>query len=637
MRHYVRGILLALLSAASAPAQDAHAVDPVDVALFNGANMCKRCHSQPVPSDLGNALDFVLLTEYPTWRSLDKHSLAYTVLEGPRGQAIAERMKLEKPAHETKACLSCHAVSYEESRLIKDEKDPFSPKDGVNCEVCHGPSGGIRSADGNITNAWYGEHSKPAWRRNDPDAKRSFGMVDLRNPVIKAELCYSCHIGNAKEGRIVSHAMYAAGHPPLPSVNIADYARNEPMHWRTMDNVPFWKSEEAAPVRDAYGYRDDRLFETRDAVIGNLVAIRTSARLIADRASIDDSPSARLASGVWPEVLLNADAHKAASEGPGPEQALRSYWPEMAMTHTECYACHHDLQRPSWRQLRGYVGTPGRPLPQAWPTALVEVALAEYGQPDAASDFHAALDAFLASYDSRPFGDPEQIQGKARELADWTDTFIRDRILPQAFDPAQSLSLAKALTDHLLKPGPDGKLVSPDYETARQIASTIEVITRELLRRQMLQSPDSDDLVARLDQWDKTLNLGRYPGSEDRDKLSLREIQRLAEEKIRNFQGTLGKFGDWTPGAVGYNASPEEFFDASTEEAQTSLAAISGIQGSDFREAYVAKKFREDLQEINNLGIADGLRRVACYDPETFRRSIQEFREVLDRAALAEH
>ena len=29
-------------------------------------------------------------------------------------------------------------------------------------------------------------------------------------------MCLSCHLGNAREGRVVTHEMYAAGHPPLP-------------------------------------------------------------------------------------------------------------------------------------------------------------------------------------------------------------------------------------------------------------------------------------------------------------------------------------------------------------------------------------------------------------------------------------
>jgi hypothetical protein len=36
-----------------------------------------------------------------------------------------------------------------------------------------------------------------------------------------------------------------------------------------------------------------------------------------------------------------------------------SAWPELATF--DCYACHHSLQLPSWRQARGYTGTPGYP------------------------------------------------------------------------------------------------------------------------------------------------------------------------------------------------------------------------------------------------------------------------------------
>ena len=116
---------------------------------------------------------------------------------------------------------------------IRNLKDDFSFQDGVNCEVCHGPL--------DIT-----KHTEADWRLNDPDNKRKMGMADLRNPATRAELCLSCHVGNAEAGRVVTHPMYAAGHPPLPSVDIARFVKNIPQHWRDMNQVPWW---EVAPEK----------------------------------------------------------------------------------------------------------------------------------------------------------------------------------------------------------------------------------------------------------------------------------------------------------------------------------------------------------------------------------------------------
>src|SRR5207248_334113 len=39
---------------------------------------------------------------------------------------------------------------------------------------------------------------------------------------------------NVKEGKIVTHEMYAAGHPPLPGIEIATFGDALPRHWETL-------------------------------------------------------------------------------------------------------------------------------------------------------------------------------------------------------------------------------------------------------------------------------------------------------------------------------------------------------------------------------------------------------------------
>ena len=60
-------------------------------------------------------------------------------------------------------------------------------------------------------------------------------MIDVRNPIVRAEQCFGCHIGNAAEGKIITHEMYAAGHPPLPNIEIESYVAQLPRHWRYLD------------------------------------------------------------------------------------------------------------------------------------------------------------------------------------------------------------------------------------------------------------------------------------------------------------------------------------------------------------------------------------------------------------------
>ena len=39
----------------------------------------------------------------------------------------------------------------------------------------------------------------------------------------RAKLCSACHVGNVEDGKLVTHEMYAAGHPPLPGIEIVAF------------------------------------------------------------------------------------------------------------------------------------------------------------------------------------------------------------------------------------------------------------------------------------------------------------------------------------------------------------------------------------------------------------------------------
>src|SRR5262249_31933344 len=126
---------------------------------------------------------------------------------------------------------SCHATSFKQDR---GQPASFSKKDGVSCDGCHGPA-----------QFWLAEHfavdekGERAWRTLSPADKEARGMLDVRNPVKRAEMCMSCPVGSAAEGKIVTHSMYAAGHPPLPGFEVDGFSKNLPPHWRDLKDVPF--------------------------------------------------------------------------------------------------------------------------------------------------------------------------------------------------------------------------------------------------------------------------------------------------------------------------------------------------------------------------------------------------------------
>src|SRR5579883_1654145 len=170
--------------------------------LYQEASQCSNCHTQPTNARIEQgALELVLLTESAIWRTHDKHAQAYAVLAGERGKKIGELLKADVLKPET-GCLSCHAMhNLSKENEAKGGGKGLAPEDGVSCGGCHGPS-----------SDWLGPHAnKDEWRAKSPKAKFEMGMRDLRDPVSRAEVCVSCHVGNAGEGKVVSHAMFAAG------------------------------------------------------------------------------------------------------------------------------------------------------------------------------------------------------------------------------------------------------------------------------------------------------------------------------------------------------------------------------------------------------------------------------------------
>jgi hypothetical protein len=301
-----------------------------DEPTYQGAARCIDCHSQPNPlRQRDGTTDWVTLTEAHTWLTIDKHSQAFDVLQTEYSQAIGQRLGIGDVTND-QSCLSCHAG------WTKGLPAPPRVELGVSCEACHGPS-----------SLYDAEHTRPAWRTKTADEKAGFGMVDVRHPRLRAEQCLSCHLGNAAEGKLLTHDMYAAGHPPLAGFELATFAQAMPPHWREFQD----KGEavrDNPDIRQAVGYRDGDVSEIKATIVGGVVALRESARL---------------ESG-WRAAAANSGD-----------------WPDFAQY--DCAACHHELERPSWRQARPATGRPGQRFPPVWPTVLSELALRHIERHDA--------------------------------------------------------------------------------------------------------------------------------------------------------------------------------------------------------------------------------------------------------------
>ena len=256
-------------------------------------------------------------------------------------------------------CRGCHAMGFVE----KDhEGDLFDHRDGVSCDACHGPA-----------SEWLQKHTEPrTWRATPADKKFALGMNDLRDPVVRTRVCLSCHVGDAAEGKVVTHAMYAAGHPPLPDFEVAVFSANLPQHFRNQRDVPFLID----PTKSKFKFDKDTIWkeyymatadyqQTQLTAASSLVGLRSAMHLVAARSNLGGADPTRR----WPELLMPFDDFK------GKEKELPSLWPQLAMAQSDCYACHHELQQPSWRQVRGFPGRPGRPQVRPWPMALARQGL----------------------------------------------------------------------------------------------------------------------------------------------------------------------------------------------------------------------------------------------------------------------
>lgn len=206
-------VLLGGMLAASA-AQAAQGLPPVpqhDSATHLGVATCASatCHGAVAPEPRG----VVLQNEYTTWQTRDKHANAYNLLLNEQSRRIARNLGLGS-AHTAAICLDCHA-----DNVPPERRGPqFQLSDGVGCEACHG---GAQN--------WIQVHTigdSNSHRRN-----LAAGLYPTADPVARAEVCLSCHVGD--ETKFVSHRLMGAGHPRL-SFELDTFTAIEPAHY-TLD------------------------------------------------------------------------------------------------------------------------------------------------------------------------------------------------------------------------------------------------------------------------------------------------------------------------------------------------------------------------------------------------------------------
>jgi hypothetical protein len=620
---------LSALGGRSARAEEKKA-GPWEKYTYQDSVQCKRCHTAPT-ADYKDAksLDLVLLTEYAIWKTHDKHAQAYAVLDGERGKRMGKLLgfDVEKDAtwKERAGCLGCHAMDdLSKDNLAKGADKGLDPQDGVSCGGCHGPS-----------SYWNGEHVKPEWRQKTPQQKYLAGMRDLRDPAERGRLCMSCHIGDAAAGRVASHAMFAAGHPPLPPIELATFSRNEPKHWRDAKDVPAFRHPGALKINLKNYHAENVAFQqTQLALVGNFVATAENLRLAAERTGLVEGVPRR----GWPEL---APAVKDMGAAPDAKfvSAINGDWPEVALAHSDCYSCHHDLRYPGFRQERGFgyqlpgralvAVRPGRVLVRSWPLAGLEAGLTFTGDPGGALDqLDARLRVLAAATNTRAFGDPATVKAAALPLVGWCEEARQTVARDGAYTADSALRLLHTLCRLYAPRGQRKTAPIPDYESARQVASLLQVVYDDWSAKQGVKPPDQVAARAVLGDLKEQFNLEPYSQRDRRTAVILDVIKEIVGKLTPDQEKGFEAFANYLKP---YNIGKPDELDKMI--GNSFLARLdAGVSNRKFTEGLLKRQTADKLQRLSDLEAKVVLKAIADFNPRTFQERLNKLERLLPQS-----
>jgi hypothetical protein len=332
-------------------------------------------------------------------------------------------------------CLTCHG-GYQPGAQGFDLASLQAARLGIDCLYCH--------QDGK-NDQWVAPHQLPEkWRMLPPETKARAGLRPLTRTAVQAELCMDCHVGNRAKNMFVTHEMYAAGHPPIPSIEVQEFCKEMPQHWQSQSDL--YGSLKDFQDRDKYfavnypGVTDANnagqvFWDTRNMLIGSLTARKKALDMLVD----------------------SVDSHQ---------------WADYSLY--DCAACHHELESQSYRQLRGFPAAPGRPRQNEWPDAILQIAyaFAYYGDGGGLSTIKQLEHDIAAAIAEQPFGDPARV----RPAADQLRGELARAIATLETKPVDG-RIAKAVLTGLSRV-PQERIVT--YDSARQVVWAIQTIVREM-------------------------------------------------------------------------------------------------------------------------------------------------------------
>jgi hypothetical protein len=253
--------------------------------------------------------------------------------------------------------------------------------------------------------------------------------------------------------------MYAAGHPPIPSIELQTYCAEMPQHWQTPsqlheslgadDGDPYFQTNYPGVLEKEGPGRT--FWNTRKLLIGALTARKKTLDLIV-------------------------------------ESATAKRWADYSLY--DCTACHHELKTESRRQKREEQGVPGRPRQLEWPNSQLYHIGLQFAK--AEPNVRPLESELNARYSDTPFGDAARTAAAAMTL--------RAQVTA-AIDSAESMPIGEEIAMGVLRglaKTPASRLLT--YDSARQVVWAMRVIADEMEAEGTPLNPALRKLIAGLNE-----------------------------------------------------------------------------------------------------------------------------------------
>lgn len=389
---FLRSIIVLLLChlAFAANAEDGTAGRHLGVASCAGST----CHGSTRPFTDSR----IHQDEYFVWQRKDAHARAWDQLHDERSQAIARRLGIADAAA-SERCLVCHADNVPTAQ----RGERFQLSDGIGCEACHGGA-----------EKWIGPHAA-GYKSN---AERSAaGLRATWDAQVRAAICSDCHIGS--DSHPMSHAIMAAGHPPL-LFELDTFQVLEPPHWH---------------VDAGYVQRKGAQDPARNWAVGQAGGARQL---------LENLAGPRFGNGMFPELAF-----------------------------FDCNACHHSLVKAGRARPQRSGGLPDGAVPLADSQLVMLIRWLEVADPAAARKWHGQ---WVALQQAGQRGAPE-VRRAAQAMLATLDGSVLPLVGERRLDDGQ---LRRLLRDIV---GEARGAHAGDFSDAEQTAMALSVLTTALSER----------------------------------------------------------------------------------------------------------------------------------------------------------